>query len=152
MNPNVSKLMKSFTVKYNETKKLPTKNEIMKDSLFNKSKIDDEQEIFRQVRKKYNNWWDIIVISQDNTFYSVFQFIFTFVSIFGSIIYAFFAAFNMYIETTDPNYEDNIFTKEEIYKFKQSEVVIEIICLFDFLFQFCMEYKGPDDPLPIREL
>jgi hypothetical protein len=143
--------MKSVSGKNDERKKLPTRNEIMKDSLYNQSNVDDEQ-IVLSSKKKYKNWWDIVVVSQDATLYSVFQFIFTFVSIFGSIMYAYFAAFNMYIETKDPEYEDNIFTKKDIEEFKQAELVIEIICLLDFLIQFCMEYKGPDDPLPVREL
>ena len=147
----MSSLMDSVSGKRDDRLRLPTKNEIMKDSLYNLSNIDDEQ-VIQTSKKKYKNWWDFFVISQDSTSYSVFQFIFTFVSIFGSIMYAYFAAFHMYSETTDPDYEDIIFTKKEIQEFKKAELVIEIICLFDFLFQFCMEYKGPDDPLPIREL
>ena len=62
--------MGSVSGKFENNDKILTKNDIMKDSLFNLSNIDDEQVI--QSQKKYKNWWDIFVISKDATLYSIF--------------------------------------------------------------------------------
>ena len=62
MDKKMSSLMDSVSGKRDDRLKLPTKNEIMKDSLYNLSNIDDEQ-VIQTSKKKYKNWWDFFVIS-----------------------------------------------------------------------------------------
>ena len=89
---------------------------------------------------------DMIIISQDNQFYHLFQLALTLICTFSSFLYAFYAAYRLDVEyeTIDEYLEQNFayaFTREEIRFHDYMFYAFEGIYFIDFLMQFLLEYQ-----------
>ena len=118
---------------------------------------DEDLDTILVVGPRRKKFFDFLIISMDSTIYHYFTLLMTILTLASSMMYASSAAFRTHVEAKQgqvytQDMKAHIFTQQQIDNYVWTEMVIEMLFLFDFLAQFCREFEKQDQIQPERDI